>query len=390
MKEVIVISEVVHNGEAHLQVNSCFVQMVSILHPSKRIVFRAEAKHIAALKKSLPESEYSNLEFLSYNKYYNEKKYNWGLRIIGECIQIIKTLRKGKSLGNELYIWTCLFPTGHFFLNLLLLFQRDKKHLIILHGELEYLKTKNKRATEILFGIILRVGLYLSNSKTKYIVLGGNIKNSLKIMLSERILKKTYSILHPYNYYVEGDLNSLNNNEGLIIGAIGTQMLSKNSNFIYLLANHFIDEVIQKNVTFRTIGKLLPELYQFETDLVEKLYSDSFVSQKQFEFEISKLDFIVFFYDNRAYQLCASGAVFEAIRMNVPIISIKNDFFQWLFENYGDMGFLCDNLEDIELVIDKLKNGDYDERIQIFKVNMTQFKIKNDLNTLALRLKKII
>lgn len=384
------ISEVVHNGEAHLQVNSCFVQMVSMLHPSKRIVFRAEAKHIAALKKSLPHSECSNLEFLSYEKYYNEKKYNWGLRIIGESLQIIKSLRKGKSLGNELYIWTCLFPTGHFFLNFLLLFQRDRKHLIILHGELEYLKVKNKRIIEIIFGLVLRLGMNLSTKQTKYIVLGDNIKKSLSDKIGQRILKRTYSILHPYNFFVEKDLITVNNSECLIIGAIGTQMLSKNSNYIYSLANYFKEDILKSKISFVTIGKVLPELHQYETDLVKKFYSNSFVSQKEFEFEISKLDYIIFFYDNTAYQLCASGAIFEAIRLGVPVISIKNDYFNWLFDSYGAMGFLCDTMEELEIVIMNLKNGEYKKDLEIFNNNMVQFKANNDIKNLALNLKSII
>jgi hypothetical protein len=390
MKEVILISEVVHNGEAHFQVNSCFIEMISILYPDKRIFCRAENAHIKILKANLNRNEFLNIEFLPFDRYYDEKKYYWGSRIIGECMQITKTLRKGNSLKNDLYIWTCLFPTGHFFLNFLNLFQKNKKHIIILHGELEFLKTKNKRITEILFGIILRAALYLSNSKTRYIVLGGNIKKSLNSMLGKRIFNKIHVVLHPYNYYVGENVNDFKKNKEVVIGSIGTQMLSKNSNYIYQLANSFKEDEVLKKIIFRTIGKVLPELYGCDNGLVEKLYSDSFVSQKQFEFEISKLDFVVFFYDNKAYQLCASGAVFEAIRMDIPVISIKNDFFEWLFETYGVMGFLCDDLKDMERVIEKLKMEEYTEKINEFKSNMIRFKTTNDLKSLVLNLKDIV
>lgn len=387
---MIIISEVTHTGEVHFQVNSCFVEMISVLYPNQKVIFTAEDKHSAAVKGNLGRKEFHNLHFLPFKGYYDEKKFNWGTKIIGECIQITKTLKLGKLHSNDLYIWTCLFPTGHFFLNFLTLFQSKPKHIIVLHGELEYLKFKNKRSTEKIFGLILKSALNLSTKKTKYIVLGNNIKKKLDNIISDRISKRTYSILHPYNFSTDVNLMNLNNNKVLTIGSIGTQMLSKNSHFIYNLAEYFRDDIVQNNIKFKTIGRVLKELDHCETDLVEKVHSDSFVSQKQFELEISKLNFVVFFYDNSAYELCASGAIFEVIRLGVPIISLNNNFFQWLFESFGDMGFLCDNLEDMNLVIKELKEGKHKQNLEDFRNNITQFKIKNSLENIAFNLKAII
>lgn len=386
---MIIISEVVHTGEVHFQVNSCFVEMFSILYPFDEIIFNAEETHVKSVKRIL-EKRVSNIEFSSFKSYYDVNEYSWGTRIIGECIQIFKIIRRRKSLKNNVYVWTCLFPTGHFFLNFLTLFQNNSKHIVILHGELEFLKTRNKRFGEIFLGFILRLSMKMSSKQSRYIVLGDNIKISLSKRIGKRISKKVYSILHPYNFFAEENLNVSNNKEVLTIGAIGTQMLSKNSNYLFELARFFSDDIHLKKIVFKTIGRVLPELDKFKTELVINLYADSFVSQKEFEFEISKLNFIVFFYDNKAYELCASGAIFEAIRMNVPIISIKNDFFEWLFKSFGEMGFLCDDLKGIEYVVNKLKNGEYVDEIESFKKNIVQFKSKNDLNILSLSLKNII
>ena len=390
MIDLITISEVAHTGEVHYQVNSCFVEMFTVSYPYTQIKFNGETKQVEAVEKSLLNKNLTHVEFLAFDGFYNEKEFNWVGRIVGECRQIIKILKRGKSDGSELYVWTCLFPTGHLFLNFIQLFQNKNRHIIVLHGELEYLKVKNKRIIEIIFGLVLRLGMNLSTKQTKYIVLGDNIKKSLSDKIGQRILKRTYSILHPYNFFVEKDLTTVNSSECLIIGAIGTQMLSKNSNYIYSLANYFKEDILKSKISFVTIGKVLPELHQYETDLVKKFYSNSFVSQKEFEFEISKLDYIIFFYDNTAYQLCASGAIFEAIRLGVPVISIKNDYFNWLFDSYGAMGFLCDTMEELEIVIMNLKNGEYKKDLEIFNNNMVQFKANNDIKNLALNLKSII
>ncbi|WP_343616107.1 hypothetical protein [Flavobacterium sp.] len=387
---MIIISEVVHNGEVHFQVNSCFVSMISILCPNEKILVRAEENHIIALRKNLRKDNLENVEFLSFDKYYDAKKYNWGSRIFGEFIQISKTLLKGRALNNKIYIWTCLFPTGHFFLNLITYFQKNKKHIIILHGELEYLKNKNKTKAENIFGRILKAGMNLSTNKNKYIVLGDNIKNNLYGLVSNRILKKTFSILHPYNFTIQEKLQEIKDDNKLIIGAIGTQMLSKNSQCIYKLAKRFEVSIMRDEIIFRTIGKVLPELDSYKSDLVENLYSSTFVSQEQFEIEISKLSFVIFFYDDTAYELCASGAIFEVIRMGIPIISIENDFFRWLFNTFGEMGFLCKDIDSLEEILKGLKQGSFKNEIDVFKNNISHFKIQNDLKNIALNMKPLL
>lgn len=388
---MIIISEVTHTGEVHYQVNSCFVEMIASLDASKRILFYAETKHNDAVRANLKKKNLKNVEFIPFHGYYDEKKFTWISKIIGECIHIIKVLRKGKKLKNDLYVWTCLFPTGHLFLNLLALFQINTQHIIILHGELEFLKIHKKRNSEVLLGYILKAGIYLSSKKTRYIVLGDNIKKSLKSLINRRIIKRTFSILHPYDFSVDQSLSNENIDDLPIkIGAIGTQMLSKNSNYIYTLSQYFTGDIIQNRIKFLTIGKVLPELTHLQTKFVESIYSDSFVSQKNFELEISNLNFVIFFYDNNAYQLCASGAIFEAIRLGIPVISIKNDFFQSIFDNYGEMGFLCNSLDEIKILIDELKANGHIEKIKKIKENIAQFKINNDLANLTQHLKSII
>lgn len=391
MKDTIVISEVCHIGEVHFQVNSCFIEMIAKSNPSSKIIFIAEENHIDAVKLSLQLADIQNLTYLPYKGFYSEKKFKWSSRIIGECKQILKIFKLGLLHNNNFFIWTCLFPTGHLFLNILLLFKKNTKNIIILHGELELLKMKGKRKSEIFLGIILKTAFFLSTKKNKYIVLGDNIRKSLIGLVSNSTIDKTYAILHPYNFFVNKEnLTKKEDNKVLTIGAIGTQMLSKNSHSIYELGEYFKDQIIKNRINLLTIGKVLPELKKYQNNIITNLYSDSFVSQQNFELEISKLDFIIFFYDNGSYKLCASGAIFEAIRLEVPIISVKNDFFVWIFESYGELGFLCDDLDEIKAVISELNNEGYKEKIEIFKTNMKQFKIDNNLNKISLKLETIL
>lgn len=389
MTNMIIISEVVHNGQVHLQVNSCLLEMIEYNYPNDKIIFRAEKSHVEAIQRSSLTNFTKNTIFTSFPKYYNEKEYSWFKRITGECRQILTTLRLGKKNDAKRYIWTCLLPTGHLFLNCLLFFQFNKKsHTIVLHGELEYLKTEGKKTTEIIFGKILGLALRISPPKTSYLVLGGNIKQKLATFVNDKVIKKVYSMVHPYHYDYT---NSKGINEGnLIFGAFGSQMLSKNSQCIYSLANNFKREIGEGTLSFLTIGKVLPELEPYKNSSVKSYFSHDFVPQIDFEELISKIDFALFFYNNSSYQLCASGAIFEAIRLDLPIVSITNDYFKWLFDKFGEMGFLCTSLEEMEIVIGGLMNGKWTEEVTLFRDNIANFKKMNSLQKLADDLKHVI
>lgn len=382
---MILISEVVHNGEVHLEFNSSLVEIISKVY-GDQIVFRSEKEHAASVKKKLTNSV--SVELITYDAYYNRDSYSWRKRIIGECKEILKSLKVGRANKVHLYVWSCLFPTGHFLLCLITLFSLKKeKHLIVLHGELEMLKKANRRKSEIFLGCILQSAIRISPERIKYLVLGDIIKTHLSTYFSNRILKRVISILHPY-VYPQFVTNSICSGQPLIFCSIGTQMLAKNSHYIFELADHFKLAGQHQLVVFKTLGKVLPEINKYKNNNVQHLYAQDFVPQEKFDIEIKKNDFVLFFYDNNSYQLCASGAVFEAIKYNLPIVSIYNDYFGWLFNKYGDMGFLCTNVEEMKLLIEKISTGSLEREIGMIKNNITQFRLENDLNSIAIDLAK--
>lgn len=378
---MILINEVVHNGEVHLQVNSCFLEIAADLFPEDKVVFNAERLHVEAVKKLCSKNK--GLEYLSFQQYYDTRQYSWINRITGEAKQIYASLKLGRRSGVKTYIWTCLFPTGHLFLNLITRFFNSKaRHIIILHGELELLKNGNRRKSERFLGWILRIALDISRHNTKYIVLGDRIKTHLRKYVTKAVDSRVVAILHPYKYDERSFLLK-ERKKSWVFGAIGTQMLMKNSHFIFQLAEKLKQEVLNREFQLITIGKILPEIIPFKNNLVDNRQTDTFVPQVIFEQEIANLDFVLFFYDNDAYQLCASGAIFEVIRMGLPVVSLYNDYFDWLFEKYGAFGFLCQNLEEMKSVLLKIQNGEFTNEIQRIEDNINHFKNIHTLESIA-------
>jgi hypothetical protein len=259
--------------------------------------------------------------------------------------------------------------------------------LIVLHGELEFLKSANRKKTTVAFGVMLKLAINLGNKTTRYIVLGDRIKHHLKGYFSNNVTKRIITILHPYSYNSDQKQVAFDvNKTPLKFGAIGTQMLSKNSILIFDLARILEKEIARRALAFRTIGKVLPEVSPFKNKLVNQRYPDVFVPNATFETEVGKLDFVLFFYSNDSYQLCASGAIFEVIKLGIPIISIYNDYFDWLFDDYGEMGFLCKDINEMSAVILNIVKGKLTEEIDVFVKNIEIFKTQNNLQSIAIDL----
>ena len=81
-------------------------------------------------------------------------------------------------------------------------------------------------------------------------------------------------------------------------------------------------------------------------------------SRESFDKHVSELDYILFFYPVDSYRLTASGAIYDAIMQEIPIISIKNEYFTYLFDKYGRFGYLFDNVDNIfSFIKSGLKRG---------------------------------
>ncbi|WP_295794831.1 hypothetical protein [Mucilaginibacter sp.] len=381
---MILVSEVVHPGEVHLEFNAALLQVFSSVYPNESFIYRAEDEQLKLVKERILTP--LNIEFCGFDSYYDPKAFSWPARIFGEIKEIYRSLRLGEKRNVSTYLWTCLFPTGHLFLSLYLFIFRSKKakHLIVLHGELEFLKSANRKKTTIAFGVMLKLAINLGNKTTRYIVLGDRIKGHLESYFSNNVTKRIITILHPYSYHSDYKQVAFDvDKTPLTLGAIGTQMLSKNSNLIFELARILEKEIARGALDFRTIGKVLPEISPFTNKLVNQRYPDAFVPNAIFETEVGKLDFVLFFYSNDSYQLCASGAIFEVIKLGIPIISIYNDYFDWLFNDYGEMGFLCKDINEMSAVILNIVNGKLTTEIDVFVRNIETFKTKNNLQSIA-------
>lgn len=68
---------------------------------------------------------------------------------------------------------------------------------------------------------------------------------------------------------------------------------------------------------------------------------------EQYNSYVQSMDAMLLLYDKNSYKLTASGAVLEAIWNEKPIIAMHNMYFDYLFQKFGKLGVLCNNVNEL-------------------------------------------
>jgi hypothetical protein len=252
-----------------------------------------------------------------------------------------------------------IFPFNNLFsLSLLNFINKFYKRniLIFCHGEMDEIVTNTGKG-----GFLHRILTKLShnfflNSENKisqglyFSVLGDILKENIETIICNEKSAKFISIDHPY-LFKSIEVHKRNNVK-LKVATVG--VLNKIKGFYSFV--EFVNKVnasIRKSLDISVIGTIYEDVNLLK-DLKIELASENnaLLSREEFNSRIKQLDYILFFYPRESYRITASGAIFDAICYEKPILALKNDYFEYIFKKFGSFGFLC---EDINEMIYKIK-----------------------------------
>lgn len=284
-----------------------------------------------------------------------------------------------------------IFPHNNIFSLLIinLLNKYFKKSILIFcHGEMEGLIESNLGN-----GLVSKflnwnfkfffIHKKISLSKNIYFsVFGNKIKDNLKSLIDENKHYNFISVDHPYLFDDESKFNL--KNENLHFGSVGVFNKNKGANLFLELIDHMPSAILY-SVNFSIIGKIVDIPFEELTNRNIKYLSQerNLITREIYDNKIEELDYILFFYDYKNYKITASGAIMDALNKEKPIIALKNDYFEYLFDTYGEFGYLFSSIEDMSIGISKLVNGE-------LSVQFNFNKIKNNFKpeSIAKQLKK--
>ena len=232
-----------------------------------------------------------------------------------------------------------------------------RKIIVFCHGEMEGLVTAAKTG-----GFLHRILTKLSHNfflnKNKKIskglyfsVLGEVLKKNISDKIDLAKASKFISVDHPYLFY---DVISQHQEEGRInVATVGLLNEVKGLNSLVEYATK-INSKLRERLRISVIGKIDGDQQLLKQSKIKfATESGVLLGRDEFNCLIQKQDYLLYFYPCDSYRLVASGAIFDAICYEKPILALKNDYFEYIFKKYGEFGFL---FKDISIMIQRTED----------------------------------
>jgi len=114
------------------------------------------------------------------------------------------------------------------------------------------------------------------------------------------------------------------------------------------------------------------------------------LDREEFDERMHKLSYVVWTAQPDHYRLTASATFLDALAFLKPGIYLRNDYIEYYFERMGDIGYLCDSLEEmvsiIREIISEFPIKRYYDQVENIRMGRAIFEPQ----TLAPRLQDIV
>ena len=360
-------------GVEHSIGNAAFLHLLKEMYPNEKIIFFAENCHLSNVK---------NIALLDEVEYIEIKIPKKGLgsikRFSRDFLLAKEILKNAKNNDVNRILFTSFTTPGLVSLKFLLFFYYNTKVSIIPHSILEtlYIK-KSNNINDIVFNFNFWVKNF-NTKRIKYIILGKPIENNL-MKIEPNIIN--YSICFDLPYLYSNYNKIIENKNFKIFGYLGSLSTYKGGESFLKLTNNQFKNLVYKP-KFQIIGKVLSEsLNKNIGDNVQVISRSIDLTRTEFDLHLSNVDYCVFCFSSLSYKLRASGTIFDSLSYLKPIISLRNDFFEYYFNEFGDIGYLCDSISEMEQVISLILNGKQEQRyllqVENLKIAREYLKVHN-------------
>ena len=82
---------------------------------------------------------------------------------------------------------------------------------------------------------------------------------------------------------------------------------------------------------------------------------------------VKQMDAYLMMYNLGSYSMTASGALLEAIWNEKPFFALRNVYFEYMFNKFGDLGYLADSIEELAEKLNHLSSSDISGFVQSIK-----------------------
>lgn len=366
----------------HVLANVNLIKIFRNIHPGQPLTFSSPRQHNFNVSRYFA-NDHSNIRFEPFDNLTvdtgNILKRTWLIlsRFFRDMRVLLATFRKAKK--SDIIVITHIYFTSLVLVKIIKKFYPNKATYLVIHGDVEYVFYP-KGMQQKLVGLFHKLMFKVSCSNFHYIFL---TPISKQILVSEKLIKENEGFAIELPTFANEDLvkiqNTRSQSELIKIGHIGSAGTRKNVHYMFKIAQEL--EYWIKNGSIQLInvgvleGTIKPFLNPLVIDFVDGKINNP-LSREQYDIQISRLDYAVFFYGQTDFILRSSAAFFDAIFFEKPIIVLKNPFFVEVFERAGEIGYMCEDLQDMVLLITDLINNkaNHELRYLMFVENVGKYK----------------
>lgn len=229
----------------------------------------------------------------------------------------------------------------------------DLKIIISLHGEIEYLFKKQLTTLQKLNAYFYKKSFNSPSSNVKFLTISKLIKEKLiaaKVLQEEQLLHIEHPMLE-YSRQVKALPIAPK------IAQLGVASIRKGSEKIFQIAEAFQKEINEHKLSFQVIGKLYEDVMPYKNAFVQVLSSDNqHISQSRYEQSIEESGFALSLMTGDEYVFRISGSLIDSIQYQIPLIALRHEYLEFLFREGGDIGYLCNSVEEINAVLKDVAN----------------------------------
>lgn len=369
----ITVIEANMTGLQHSVINRLILNMLNSMVDVKKISLYCSSSHYSALSiKNLEKIDYHEISVLEPGKKRIKKFF----------LEYFQTKNILKSNNDDLYLLLSCFPNVHYFLSKASIKLKDKKLLIVTHGEAEGLVMKGKWKIWSYPFWITKTFKHSEKDHFYRLVLGNSILMNLKKLGYH---KRLFSIEHPYEDFKEYN-NVIPQKGKNIFGYIGNCLKTKGGETFITAAN--------KNAFFWIVGIYALKNTNLNENIKILSNRNKMLSFQEFNNYVDALTYACYPYPSESYKFTASGAVFDALKHLKPIIYIKNDYFDEILNSVGDIGYRCENEQEFIETVQKLSLNDdfvqYEEQVRNLRNLQGKFTWQNIKSDFEKIIKQII
>lgn len=384
-------------GESHSDGNAALLAVMLMKYKNEKFYLFCNKNHFECIKRIFitHNINYDRVIFQEIKTFPKKLEYQ---RLIID-FSLLRKIFEFMKKNNETKLFSTYTTTVFlYFLKLFLFLNPPKSAITTIHSELERLYILKyasgfsgvKRLVTILycyfFGLFLPLSINLSNYKC--LVYGEPIKQNLLKKVPNLKEDSVIAINHPYIISEIENFEPFRNSK-LNFGVIG--LIDKKKNGVNLLKlfnllkrqnSHNFKVSLIGHIRNKTTENYLGESLNY--DFVESSSEGNEFVSKELRDELEKkVDYNIYTYNTDGYKLTASGAFIDAISFEKPVIAIKNDFFTYYFNKFGNIGYLCDNVENMADIIVKLSKNPPYEDYKNQQSNIKTLKANIDVNYIA-------